>query len=322
VRFASLCSGIEAPSVAWAPLTWEAAWFSEIASLPCAVLRHRYPNVPNLGDMTKISEAQIEELGPIDLLVAGLPCQSYSVAGERCGMDDSRGALFWDFLRIARAVRPRWVLVENVPGLLSADGGRALGTVLGELAGLGYGWAYRVLDAQYFGLAQRRQRVFFVGFRKDLGLRPVFPRPLGGEAMTLKEALSETADENVTKGKVMVEDSRDSLVFNYTDQLTVGIDLEEMLVINTDDVVLVCPKSSVPKIKKYVESLSTYSDIYTGVLIAAPLLFIVTLAIINLLGGQISGLSVATISTIGAYIVLPVLNVMFILFLNIIQPEV
>jgi len=163
MRYATVCSGIEAPSVAAEPLGWTPVWFSEIEPFPCKVLAHHYPDVPNLGDMTKITEADIERHGPIDVFVGGTPCQSFSVAGLRKGLADPRGNLALEFLRLVDAARPRWVVWENVPGVLSSNGGRDFGSFLGALAELGYGFAYRVLDAQYFGVAQRRRRVFVVG---------------------------------------------------------------------------------------------------------------------------------------------------------------
>jgi DNA (cytosine-5)-methyltransferase 1 len=164
MRFLSVCSGIEAASVAWNPLGWKAAAFSEIEPFPCAVLAHHYPDVPNRGDMTKFEEWPLE---PIDLLCGGTPCQSFSVAGLRKGLDDPRGNLMLTFGAIAARYRPRWLVWENVPGVLSSNGGRDFGSFLGMLGQLGYGFAYRVLDAQYFGLAQRRKRVFVVGCLGD-----------------------------------------------------------------------------------------------------------------------------------------------------------
>jgi DNA (cytosine-5)-methyltransferase 1 len=143
---------------------WEAAFFSEIEKFPCAVLQHRYPNVPLHGDFTTIKE---NEYGKIDLLVGGTPCQSFSVAGLRGGLDDDRGNLSLEFCRLAQRVQPRWIVWENVPGVLSSNGGRDFGSILGALEDLGYGLAYRVLDAQYFGVAQRRRRVFVVGHLGD-----------------------------------------------------------------------------------------------------------------------------------------------------------
>lgn len=161
--YGSVCSGIEAATVAWEPLGWSAAWFAEIAAFPSAVLTHHYPGVPNLGDFTMIGA----EHGAIELLVGGTPCQSFSVAGRRAGLDDPRGVLAFEFLALAHRVRPRWILFENVPGLLSSNQGRDFGAWLGALAECGYGFAYRVLDAQYFGVPQRRRRVFVVGYLGD-----------------------------------------------------------------------------------------------------------------------------------------------------------
>jgi site-specific DNA-cytosine methylase len=157
--FGSVCSGIEAASVAWLPIGLEAAFFSEIEAFPSAVLAHHYQNVPNLGDMTKFKEWPDYA---IDVLVGGTPCQSFSVAGLRKGLDDPRGNLTLTFLAVAARYRPRWLVWENVPGVLSDKSG-AFGALLGGLGQLGYGFAYRILDAQYFRLAQRRRRVFVVG---------------------------------------------------------------------------------------------------------------------------------------------------------------
>jgi site-specific DNA-cytosine methylase len=163
VRFGSVCSGIEAASVAWEPLGWKAAWFSETAAFPSAVLAHYYPEVPNLGDMTRIHENETFRKESIDILVGGTPCQSFSLAGKRLGLDDPRGKLTLAFCRIAKEKQPPWVVWENVPGVLSSGGGRDFGAFLGALANCGYSLAYRVLDAQYFGVPQRRRRVFVVG---------------------------------------------------------------------------------------------------------------------------------------------------------------
>lgn len=164
LRYGSVCSGIEAASVAWEPLGWTPAWFCEIDPFASALLAHRFPGVPNHGDFTQLLDpAHAVHADPIDVLVGGTPCQDFSVAGLRAGVEGDRGSLTLDFCRLVGVLRPRWVVWENVPGVLSSDGGRALGAFLGALAELGYGFAYRVLDAQYFGLAQRRKRVFVVG---------------------------------------------------------------------------------------------------------------------------------------------------------------
>jgi len=165
MKYLSLCSGIEAATVAWHPLGWEAVAYSEIEKFPSQVLAHHYPQTPNLGDMTKFKEWSIES--NVDLLVGGTPCQSFSVAGLRKGLDDPRGNLMLTYLAIADKYRPRWLVWENVPGVLSSNGGQDFGTLLGGLGELGYGFAYRVLDAQYFGVAQRRRRVFVVGYLGD-----------------------------------------------------------------------------------------------------------------------------------------------------------
>ena len=164
MRYLSVCSGIEAATVAWHGLGWTPVAFSEIEKFPRAVLKHHYPDVPLHGDFTTIGE---DDYGPIDLLVGGTPCQSFSIAGLRGGLDDDRGNLALEFLRLAQRKRPEWLLWENVPGVLSSNGGRDFGSILGGMVELGYGFAYRVLDAQFFGVAQRRRRVFVVGHLGD-----------------------------------------------------------------------------------------------------------------------------------------------------------
>jgi DNA (cytosine-5)-methyltransferase 1 len=189
MRFGSVCSGIEAASVAW-PF-WEAAWFSEIEPFPCAVLKHHYPDVPNHGDMTALPERILSgEVEAPDVFCGGTPCQAFSVAGNRKSLDDARGNLSLTFCEIADAIdsvryvrneQPTIIFWENVPGVLNTPD-NAFGCFLGKLAGehcelqpSGGRWtdagvvhgpkrtiAWRVLDAQYFGLAQRRKRVFVV----------------------------------------------------------------------------------------------------------------------------------------------------------------
>lgn len=160
MRYLSVCSGIEAATVAWHPLGWEPVAFSEIEAFPSTVLAHHYPDVPNRGDMTKFQEWP--DLEP-NVLVGGTPCQSFSVAGLRKGLDDPRGNLMLTYLAIAHRYRPQWLVWENVPGVLSSNNGRDFASLLRGLAELGYGWAYRILDAQHFGVPQRRRRVFVVG---------------------------------------------------------------------------------------------------------------------------------------------------------------
>jgi DNA (cytosine-5)-methyltransferase 1 len=153
--------------------------------------------VPNLGDMTTINQNPIANERPIDLLVGGTPCQSFSVAGLRKGLADPRGNLMLTFLSIADKFRPKWVVWENVPGVLSSNGGKDFGTFLGALGELGYGFAYRVLDAQHFGVAQRRRRVFVVGYLGDW--KPAAERlfeseSLSGDIKQSRKARQETAN--------------------------------------------------------------------------------------------------------------------------------
>jgi DNA (cytosine-5)-methyltransferase 1 len=165
VNYLSVCSGIEAATVAWHHMGWKPVGFSEIEKFPSQVLAHHYPQVTNFGDMTKYKEWNLND--SIGLLVGGTPCQSFSVAGLRKGLDDPRGNLALTYLGILDKFRPKWCVWENVPGVLSSGGGRDFGSFLGALGELGYGWAYRVLDAQNFGVAQRRRRVFVVGHLGD-----------------------------------------------------------------------------------------------------------------------------------------------------------
>jgi site-specific DNA-cytosine methylase len=191
ITYGSACSGIEAATLAWKPLGMRATWFAEIEAFPSAVLAHHYPNTPNFGDMTKLgAQVLAGKIAAPDVLVGGTPCQAFSVAGIRQGLFDPRGALTIKYVELADATdyvragsrKPPCVIVwENVPGVLS-DKGNAFGCFLGALAGedcelqpSGKKWpdagcvygpkrtiAWRVLDAQYFGLAQRRRRVFVV----------------------------------------------------------------------------------------------------------------------------------------------------------------
>jgi DNA (cytosine-5)-methyltransferase 1 len=165
MNYLSVCSGIEAATVAWHHMGWKPVGFSEIEKFPSQVLAHHYPTVTNFGDMTKYKEWNLND--SIGLLVGGTPCQSFSVAGLRKGLDDPRGNLALTYVGILDKFRPKWCIWENVPGVLSSGKGRDFGAFLGALGELGYGWAYRVLDAQNFGVAQRRRRVFVVGHLGD-----------------------------------------------------------------------------------------------------------------------------------------------------------
>ena len=164
MRYLSVCSGIEAASVAWHSLGWTPVGFAEIEPFPCEVLKQRFPNVPNYGDLTRYKEWPIEP-GTVDVLVGGPPCQAFSVAGLREGMDDPRGNLSLLYFGLVERLKPKWLVYENVPGLLSSKSGSDFSALLTALAECGYGFAYRVLDSQFYGLPQRRRRIFLVGCR-------------------------------------------------------------------------------------------------------------------------------------------------------------
>ncbi len=180
ITFISMFSGIEAASVAFGPLGWKAICFAEIEKFPSAVLAHHYPDVPNVGDMSRHDWAQYR--GQVDIVCGGPPCQDFSIAGLRAGLDGERGNLSIVYMRALHAIKPRNAIVENVPGWLN-DKKNAFGCFLAGLVGAddplrtpdGKSWpnagmvagplgraAWRVLDAQYFGLAQRRRRVIVV----------------------------------------------------------------------------------------------------------------------------------------------------------------
>lgn len=166
-KYLSLFSGIEAASVAWRDFGWSCVGVSDIDPFPCEVLKNRFPNVPNLGDITKISEEQLNDLkyrhGGIDIVVGGSPCQSFSLAGKRLGLKDPRGNLMFEYCRVVRAVLPKYFIWENVIGALSSNGGQDFSSLIGEMVDIGYSLCWRVLDAQHFGVPQRRRRVFLVG---------------------------------------------------------------------------------------------------------------------------------------------------------------
>ena len=199
MKYGSVCSGVEAASVAWKSLGWEAQFFSEIEKFPSAVLNHHYPDVPNYGDMTKFKEWNADT---IDLLVGGTPCQSFSIAGLRKGLADPRGNLMLTYLAMAEQLKPKWLVWENVPGVLSSNGGKDFGTFLSALGQIGYGFSWRILDAQYFGLAQRRKRLFVVGYLGDWRrtAEVLFePESVSGHPAPSREARQEVAP-TVTQG--------------------------------------------------------------------------------------------------------------------------
>jgi len=219
MRYLSLFSGIEAATQAWQPFGWECVAVSEIEPFPCAVLEHHYPDVPNLGDVTKITEQQIKDLGQIDLVVFGSPCQNLSVAGNRKGLQGTQSGLFYDSIRIIQYAREhcgaRFALWENVPGSFSSNKGADFAAVVEQMAGLTNvavpknGWGkegaalgdnglleWSVLDAQWFGLAQRRKRVFAIVDFGDWASRP--PILLERESLRGDSAPSREAREDIT----------------------------------------------------------------------------------------------------------------------------
>lgn len=220
MRYLSLFSGIEAATVAWHPLGWECAAVAEVEPFPCKVLAHHYPNVPNLGDVTKITKEQIEVLGHIDVIVFGSPCQDLSVAGHRKGLLNAdgtvtRSGLFFTAINIARWSGARFWLWENVPGAYSSSKGRDFASVVEFMAGLDSvevpprGWAtegvavgdnglleWGTLDAQWFGVAQRRRRVFALLDTGDWTSRPPLllePEGMRGDSAPSREARQDVA---------------------------------------------------------------------------------------------------------------------------------
>lgn len=218
MRYLSLFSGMEAAHLAWAPLGWRCVGVAEIEASACALLRHHLPDVPNLGSVTDITDEQIKALGAIDVVIGGSPCQDLSVAGRRAGLGGARSSLFHQQMRIFNAARhfcgARWLVWENVPGAFSSNQGRDFAVVVGAMAGSELpvpagGWGsegvalgdhglveWSVLDAQWFGVAQRRRRVFAVLDTGDWAHRsPVLLEPdrLRGDSAPRRGAWEGTA---------------------------------------------------------------------------------------------------------------------------------
>lgn len=193
MKFLSVCSGIEAASVAFNPLGWKAVAFSEIELFPCSLLKHHYPDTPNWGDMNNFKDWPDVS---IDLLCGGTPCQSFSVAGLRKGLDDPRGNLMLTFGAIAAKYRPKWLVWENVPGVLSSNGGNDFRSFLDMLEELGYVCDIEILDAQYFGVAQRRRRVFVCGQHRD----DLLIQKTDSSALTITQCLQEILQAILTEG--------------------------------------------------------------------------------------------------------------------------
>lgn len=213
IRYLSVCSGMEAASVAWHHLGWKPVAFSEIEPFPSAILKHHFtqPNypydVPNLGSLTEFNTWPLAA-GDVDLLVGGTPCQAFSVAGKRGGLNDPRGQLMLSFLDLAAKVQPRWILWENVPGVLSSGQpkGSDFGCFLQGLVERGYGFAYRMLDAQFHGVPQRRKRIFVCAYRDPVtGLGDW---EAAAEVLSLAEGLSRHLEEGEQKRKGSSSDAK------------------------------------------------------------------------------------------------------------------
>lgn len=206
MNYLSVCSGVEAASVAWKHLGWNPLAFSEIDPFASAVLNHHYPEVPNLGDMTNYKEWDFDGRS-VDVLVGGTPCQSFSVAGLRKGLEDPRGNLALIYLGIVEKFRPKYIVWENVPGVLSSGGGRDFGSFIGGLQELGYSFSWRILDAQFAGVAQRRRRVFVVGCvgSWQSATKLLFePESLRGDSTTSKQKRESLTTQ--TRGSVAYND--------------------------------------------------------------------------------------------------------------------
>ena len=237
MNYLSVCSGIEAASVAWEKLGWKCVGLSEIEPFPCEVLKQRYPSIKNYGDMLNYKEWNINE--KIDLCVAGTPCQAFSIAGKRAGLADPRGNLMLSYIRIIELTKPRWFVWENVPGVLSSNGGRDFFCFIQGLRELGYDIAYRVLDAQWIrtqwhprAVPQRRRRVFVVGsFGKGRGASEVLfdgesvQRHIKTRKETKERIATDFADCLRSGGKGGIAGSREgeNIVINAFDKQAISV---------------------------------------------------------------------------------------------------
>ena len=201
MNYISVCSGIEAATVAWNKLGWNPLGFSEVDKFPSAVLKHHYPNVPNLGDMTNYKEWNINE--SVDLIIGGTPCQSFSISGLRKGLEDPRGNLALTYIGLLDHFKPKYFIWENVPGVLSSKKGEDFSSFIRAIQEIGYGFAYRTLDAQYFGVPQRRKRVFVVGCSSG-------DWRSAAEILFESESLSRDTEESRQKGKDSTKETRGS----------------------------------------------------------------------------------------------------------------
>ena len=216
MKYLSLFSGIEAATVGWHHLGWECVGVSEIDPFACEVLKQRLPNTPNLGDITKITKEQLNEIrtNGLDIVVGGSPCQAFSVAGLRKGLEDPRGNLMLQYIRVVATIRPTYFIWENVPGVFSSNKGRDFGTLLQAMEQLGYNMCWRTLDSKNFGVPQRRRRVFLVGSTRN-GKHP-FEILFESESLQRDNTESrETRQDNTSKTTTSTKEHDRLIVFPF-----------------------------------------------------------------------------------------------------------
>ena len=207
MKYLSLFSGIEAASVAWKDLDWECVGVCEIDKFASAVLKHHYPTVPNFGDITTLSEEKLNEIKDIHaneplLVIGGSPCQSFSICGKKRGLDDPRGNLMFEYVRVVKTLQPKYFIWENVPNVLSKGMSSAFGTLLRAMVECGYSLGWRVLDAQYFGVAQRRRRVFLVGCLGEESPFEILFESKGMQGNNKSSEKSKKSDTTNTSGSI------------------------------------------------------------------------------------------------------------------------
>jgi len=189
--FGSLFAGIGGFDLGLERAGMRCSWYAEIDQRCNDLMSERKPGIPNLGDVRNVTKETVE---PVDVVCGGFPCQDLSIAGKRAGLAGERSGLWFEFHRVLAELGPQWAVVENVPGLLSSNGGRDFAVILRGLAEIGYLSAWRVLDAQYYGVAQRRRRLFIVASLGDgCAAEVLFER----ESLSWDSAPSREAGEGV-----------------------------------------------------------------------------------------------------------------------------
>ena len=164
MKYASLFSGIEAASVAWKTFNMNPVFFSEVDDFCSSVLKKRFPSVPNLGDIKHLNEHELYNNCKLDLIIGGSPCQDFSTAGKSKGLNGENGKLTLEFCKVLDRKKPQWFVWENVTGVISCQKGESFRRIISEFAAIGYGVSWRVLDSQFFGVPQKRRRVYVVGY--------------------------------------------------------------------------------------------------------------------------------------------------------------